>query len=73
MRFIPVTTAFLLRRLRSVLVVASTQRFRHLTLQCVLKHHLRSRPNDLRQIHIPEYQSFLKLLEQSLTLVVPFP
>ena len=67
MRFIPVTTAFLLRRLRSVLVVASTQRFRHLTLQCVLKHHLRSRPNDLRQIHIPEYQSFLKLLEQSLT------
>ena len=56
-----------LSRLRSVLVVASTQRFRHLTLQCVLKHHLRSRPNDLRQIHIPEYQSFLKLLEQSLT------
>ena len=58
MRFIPVTTAFLLRRLRSVLVVASTQRFRHFTLQCVSKHqHCAPRPNDLRQIHIPEYQS----------------
>ena len=36
----------------AVLIVVSTQRLRHLALQRILKHHLSSRPDDLREIHL---------------------
>ena len=69
MRLIPVASSLLLRRCRSVLIVVSTQRLRHLALQRILKHHLSSRPDDLREIHLPKYQLFLERCFRNQVLV----